>query len=203
MRGMEITSFLDKLASKEPAPGGGGAAALAGAIGIALGNMTGSLTVGKKKYAEVEGDIIELNKRAQSLRKQLYELIEADALAFMPVAKAYGIPKDDPDRNEIMEAALNGAVRVPIEIMKKSCEALEIIKEYAEKGSVLALSDAGCAASMCKSALESAALNVYINTKAMKDKKQAMQINEEVDIILEHYCKKADDIYNSVAGRLR
>ena len=131
MRGMEITSFLDKLASKEPAPGGGGAAALAGAIGIALGNMTGSLTVGKKKYAEVEGDIIELNKRAQSLRKQLYELIEADALAFMPVAKAYGIPKDDPDRNEIMEAALNGAVRVPIEIMKKSCEALEIIKEYA------------------------------------------------------------------------
>ena len=203
MRGMEITSFLDKLASKEPAPGGGGAAALAGAIGIALGNMTGSLTVGKKKYAEVEGDIIELNKRAQSLRKQLYELIEADALAFMPVAKAYGIPKDDPDRNEIMEAALNGAVRVPIEIMKKSCEALEIIKEYAEKGSVLALSDAGCAASMCKSALESAALNVYINTKAMKDKKQARQINAEVDIILELYCKKADDIYNSVAGRLR
>ena len=86
MRGMEITIFLDKLASKEPTPGGGGAAALAGAIGIALGNMTGSLTVGKKKYAEVEEDVIELNERAQKLRKQLYELIEADAKAFMPVA---------------------------------------------------------------------------------------------------------------------
>lgn len=200
---MEITSFLDKLASKEPAPGGGGAAALAGAIGIALGNMTGSLTVGKKKYAEVEEDIIELNKRAQSLRKQLYELIEADAQAFMPVAKAYGIPKDDPDRNEIMETALKGAAQVPIEIMRKSCEALEIIKEYAEKGSVLALSDAGCAASMCKSAIESAALNVFINTKAMREKKIAAQINEEVDAILECYCQMADEIYNSVAGRLR
>lgn len=200
---MEITIFLDKLASKEPTPGGGGAAALAGAIGIALGNMTGSLTVGKKKYAEVEEDVIELNERAQKLRKQLYELIEADAKAFMPVAKAYGIPKDDPNRNEIMETALNGAVQVPIEIMRKTCEALEIVREYAEKGSVLALSDAGCAASMCKSALEGAALNVYINTRAMKDREKALEMNEEVDKILECYCQMADDIYNSVTGRLR
>ena len=86
---MELTNFLDKLASKAPAPGGGGAAALAGAVGIALGNMTGSLTVGKPKYASVEEEMLDLNKRAELLRKELYALIERDAEAFMPVSKAY------------------------------------------------------------------------------------------------------------------
>ena len=103
---MSTAQFLEKLASKAPTPGGGGAAALAGAVGISLGNMTGSLTVGKKKYASVEEEMIELNKKAEGLREQLYELIEKDAEVFMPVSKAYGIPKDDPDRDEVMEEAL-------------------------------------------------------------------------------------------------
>lgn len=200
---MEITNFLDSLASKEPTPGGGGAAALIGAVGVALGNMTGSLTVGKAKYAAVEEEMIELNKRAEVLRKELYELIKGDAEAFMPVSKAYGIPKDDPMRDEVMETALVGAARVPLEIMKKSYEALAIIKTYAEKGSVLALSDAGCAASACKSAIESAALNVFINTKAMKNRSIALEMNKQVDNILGKSRCLADEIYDSVAGRLR
>ena len=154
---MNIMGFLDELASKAPTPGGGGASALAGAVGVALGNMVGSLTIGKKKYASVEEEIIELNKRADQLRKELYELIGGDAKAFMPVSQAYRIPKDDPVREEAMEMALKGAAEVPLRIMKCCCEAIGLIEEYASKGSVLAISDAGCAAVICKAALESAA----------------------------------------------
>ena len=200
---MELTQFLDKLASKEPTPGGGGVAALAGALGIALGNMTGSLTVGKKKYASVEQDIIGLNEKATGLRKELYELIKGDAEAFMPVAEAYSIPKDDPKRAEVMEEALKGAAQVPYEIMKKCCEALVIIEEYSEKGSVIAVSDAGCAAVLCKSALESAALNVYVNTKSMKDREYADSMNVEVKSMLSEYGALASKIYEAVSGRLQ
>lgn len=199
---MELTQFLDKLASKAPAPGGGGAAALAGAVGVALGNMTGSLTVGKPKYAAVEDEMIEMNKRSEELRKELYGLIERDAKAFMPVSKAYGIPKDDPKRNVIMEEALKGAAEVPLEIMRKCCEALEIIDVYAQKGSVIAISDAGCAAVMCKAALESAALNVYVNTKSMKDREYAVRLNEEVEQMLNKYSVMASGIYLTVLGGL-
>lgn len=199
---MSTAQFLEKLASKAPTPGGGGAAALAGAVGISLGNMTGSLTVGKKKYASVEEVMIELNKKAEGLREQLYELIEKDAEVFMPVSKAYGIPKDDPDRDEVMEEALKGAVTVPYEIVVKCCEALEIIKEYADKGSVIAISDAGCAASMCKAAMESAALNVYVNTKPMKDREYAEMLNVKVREMLGKYLALAKEIYESVERRL-
>ena len=199
---MSTAQFLEKLASKAPTPGGGGAAALAGAVGISLGNMTGSLTVGKKKYASVEEEIMELNKKAEGLREQLYELIEKDAEVFMPVSKAYGIPKDDPDRVEVMEEALKGAVTVPYEIVVKCCEALEIIKEYADKGSVIAISDAGCAASMCKAAMESAALNVYVNTKPMKDREYAEMLNVKVREMLGKYLALAKEIYESVERRL-
>lgn len=199
---MSTAQFLEKLASKAPTPGGGGAAALAGAVGISLGNMTGSLTVGKKKYASVEEEMIELNKKAEGLREQLYELIEKDAEVFMPVSKAYGIPKDDPDRDEVMEEALKGAVTVPYEIVVKCCEALEIIKEYADKGSVIAISDAGCAASMCKAAMESAALNVYVNTKPMKDREYAEMLNVKVREMLGKCLALAKEIYESVERRL-
>ena len=199
---MELTQFLDKLASKEPTPGGGGAAALAGAIGVALGNMTGSLTVGKPKYTDVETEITELNKRAEELRKELYGLIERDARAFMPVSKAYGIPKEDPMRVEVMEAALKGAAEVPLEIMRRCCEALEIIEVYAHKGSLIAISDAGCAAVMCKAALESAALNVYVNTKSMKNRELADKMNNEVTEMLDKYCALAMEIYAFILGGL-
>jgi formiminotetrahydrofolate cyclodeaminase len=199
---MEVTRFLDRLASKSPTPGGGGASALAGALGIALGNMTGSLTVGKPKYASVEDEILKVNKRSEELRNELYALIERDAQAFMPVSKAYGISKDDPMRDEVMEEALKGAAEVPLEIMRKCCEALEMINVYAHKGSLIAVSDAGCAATICKSALESAALNVYVNTKSMKDREYAEKMNVEVKELLDKYCSLASEIYTFVLGGL-
>lgn len=197
----DIQNFLAALASKAPTPGGGGAAALCGAVGIALGNMVGNLTLGKKKYAEVQEDIAALNAKAESLREDFLALIDADAEAFEPLSKAYGIPKDDPTRGEVMEAALLAAVQPPLEIMRKCVKALELIAEYAAKGSALAVSDAGCAAAITRAACEAAALNVFVNTKPMRDREKAGEINREANELLQQ-CALAREIYDNVTGRL-
>ena len=197
----DIHSFLAALASKAPTPGGGGAAALCGAVGIALGNMVGNLTLGKKKYAEVQEDIAALNAKAEALRADFLALIDADAEAFEPLSRAYGIPKDDPKRQEVMEAALLAAVQPPLEIMRKCVKALELIAEYAAKGSALAVSDAGCAAAITRAACEAAALNVLVNTKPMRDREKAGEINREANELLQK-CALAREIYDNVTGRL-
>jgi formiminotetrahydrofolate cyclodeaminase len=199
--------FLGELASKAPVPGGGGAAALVGAVGMALGNMVGNLTTGKKKYAAVEQDIQQLNQRAEELRKELERLVTADAEVFEPLSKAYGLPKSTPEeiayKDQVMEDALEKACAVPMQIMMRCCDALDLIEEYAEKGSVMAVSDAGCAAVFCKAALQAASLNVFINTKAMKNRKKANQLNLEADVLLITYQPKADAVFDKVTGQLQ
>ena len=197
-----IDKFLAELASSAPTPGGGGAAALCGALGIALGNMVGSLTMGKKKYADVQEDIEALNARAQALCADFVALIDADAEAFAPLSRAYSIPKDAPGRDEIMESALLRAAEPPLEIMRKCAEALDVIADYAAKGSALAISDAGCAAALCGAALQAAALNVRINTKSMKNRAAAEEIDAETDELLQKYSTIAQEIYKRVYGRL-
>ena len=195
--------FVEVLSSKSAVPGGGGASALVGSIGIALGAMVGNLTVGKKKYADVENDILELLDKAAALQAELLRLVDEDAVVFEPLSKAYGIPKDDPSREQVMEDALKLACTVPMDIMRLCARAIELIDEFAQKGSVLALSDAGAGAVFCKAALKSASLNVYINTQSMTDKGYAGSIEAEADAISGKYCVMADDIFNSVTGRLR
>ena len=152
------TEFVEVLSSKAPVPGGGGASALVGAVGTALGNMVGSLTVGKKKYADVEDEMWELKKKCD---------------------------------------------QVPMEIMEKCCEAIELIVEFGAKGSKLAISDAGVGAAFCKAALKGASLNVYINTKSMADRAYAEELNKKADAMLEKYTKIADETFDSVLGRLK
>ena len=190
--------FVEVLASDAPAPGGGGAAALVGAIGTALGNMVGSLTVGKKKYAEVEAEIIDLKAKCDALQKELLDQVEADEVNFLPLAKAYGIPKDDPNRDQIMEEAIVIACSVPMKIMELCCEAIEYISVFAAKGSRLAVSDAGCGAICCKAALQAASLNVFINTKTLKDRAVAEEMNAKALGMMDKYCPMADEIFNSV-----
>jgi len=195
--------FVEVLSSKAAVPGGGGACALVGAVGIALGAMVGNLTVGKKKYADVEADVLELLDKAAALQAELLKLVDEDAVVFEPLSKAYGIPKDDPTREQIMEDALRLACTVPMDIMRLCARAIELHDEFAQKGSVLALSDAGVGAIFCKSALQGASLNVFINTQSMTDKSYARSIEAEADAILGKYCIMADDIFNSVTGRIR
>ncbi|MBR7088268.1 MAG: cyclodeaminase/cyclohydrolase family protein [Mogibacterium sp.] len=198
-----ITEFMDELASKAPVPGGGGAAALTGAIGIALGDMVGELTTGKKKYADVEADIQALMIEARSIQNEFLRLIDADAEAFAPLAEAYRIPKDELGRNEIMEEALKNGASVPMDIMRTCGRALDVVREFADKGSRLAVSDAGCAAACCKAAIQAASLNVFINTKSMKNREYAEALNAEADELLEKYNKLADEIFDKVSGFLR
>ena len=198
-----VADFTKELASPAPVPGGGGASALVGAIGISLGDMVGELTVGKKKYADVEADVRALMVRAQELRVKCLSLIDGDAEVFAPLARAYGIPKDDPDRESIMEEALKGACGVPMEIMRTCAEALDVIREFAEKGSKLAISDAGCGAICCKAAMQAASLNVFINTKSMKDRTCAEALEAEANALLEKYTKLGDEIFDLVSGKIR
>ena len=199
--------FVDVLASKAPVPGGGGASALVGAIGMALGNMVGSLTVGKKKYADVEADIIALKEKATALQADFLRLVEADAEAFEPLAKAYGMPRETEEEKaekaRVMAIVLKDACAVPMEIMEKCCEAIELIVEFGAKGSKLAISDAGVGAAFCKAALQGASLNVYINTKSMANREYAEELNKKADAMLEKYTKIADETFESVLGRLK
>ena len=199
--------FVEVLGSKAPVPGGGGASALVGAVGTALGNMVGALTVGKKKYADVEEEMKELMAKATTLQDELLHLIERDAEVFEPLSKAYGMPRETEEEKaekaRVMEIVLKDACSVPMEIMEKCCEAIDLIVEFAAKGSALAISDAGVGAAFCKAALEGASLNVYINTKSMKNREYAEELNRKCDEMLAVYTVKADEIFRDVLGRLK
>ena len=190
--------FVEVLASDVPAPGGGGAAAVVGALGTALGNMVGSLTVGKKKYADVQDEILALKAKCDQLQTQLLDQVEADEKGFLPLAKAYGIPKDDPNRDKIMEEATIEACKVPMHIMELCSEAIDCIAVFAQKGSRLAVSDAGCGAVCVKAAAQAASLNVFINTKSLKNRDAAEELNRQTNLMLNKVCGLADDIFEEV-----
>ena len=201
MLNKSVAEFTEALASKAAVPGGGGASALVGAIGIALGDMVGELTVGKKKYADVEEDVKALMVRAQELRVKLLSCVNKDAEAFEPLSRAYGIPKDDPARDEVMEKCLRDAAAAPLEILDLCCEAIDLQKEFAAKGSVLAVSDAATGVVFCWSAMYGAAVNVKVNTKSMKDREYAGKINAHVDEQIAKYRTVAEKVYQDVYGR--
>lgn len=209
MEMMERTcsQFLAELASKAPTPGGGGTAALVGAAGVALGNMVGNLTTGKKKYAAVEEKIQALNVKAETLRKELEALVQEDAEAFAPLAAAYGLPKDTPeqaaDKERVMETALTRAALVPIKIMQKCLEGITLAYSYAVDGSTMAISDAGCAAVLCKAALQAASLNVFVNTKLMTNREFATALEHTAEQLLDAGTSYADEAFHYVNEKLR
>lgn len=209
MEMMERTcsQFLAELASKAPTPGGGGTAALVGAAGVALGNMVGNLTTGKKKYAAVEEKIQALNAKAETLRKELEALVQEDAEAFAPLAAAYGLPKDTPeqaaDKERVMETALTRAALVPITIMQKCLEGITLAYSYAVDGSTMAISDAGCAAVLCKAALQAASLNVFVNTKLMTNREFATALEHTAEQLLDAGTSYADEAFHYVNEKLR
>lgn len=198
MTQISCEAFAEALASKASVPGGGGAAAMAGALGIALCSMVCNFTVGKKKYAAVEEDVKAVMFRAESLRIRLLELVQADAMAFAPLSKAYAIPKDDPTHDKVLEEATLNACKAPIEMVHCCGESIALLNVMLEKGSTMLISDVGCGAELCKAAMQSAAMNVFVNTKSLIDRAEAERIEKEINTLLELYLPVADVISQQV-----
>lgn len=197
------SEFATVLAAKESVPGGGGAAALVGALGTALGSMVGNFTTGKPKYADVEADIVRMLEQGERIRTRLLELVDEDAQAFFPLSQAYGIPKEDPMRTETLETCTKNALAGPLEMMKQICLAIEMLEEMGEKGSRMLISDVGCGATLCAAALEAAAMNVFINTKSLQDRAYAQDIEAQCDAMLQTFIPRAQAVASAVMNSIR
>ena len=194
--------FIEVLASKAAVPGGGGAAALAGAIGMALGSMVCNLTTGKKKYAQYEETIQEILVKAAKLEEELLSMIDKDAEGFYPLSKAYGLPTSTEEEKkykaETMEKCLKVACEVPMNIVKLCFDAIKLHEELVDKGSKLAISDVGCGVQCLRAAILSGQLNVIINVNSMKDREYAEKIEKECNQLVQDGIKICDEVYQKV-----
>jgi formiminotetrahydrofolate cyclodeaminase len=207
LKSMTCEQMIAALASKSPVPGGGGASALVGAVGVALGNMVGSLTAGKKKYEKVEADIARLQKEADKLQAELLDLGAMDAEAFEELSAAYKLPtataKEKAYKAKMMEEALATATLVPLAIMCACGDAIKLHEELEAKGSALAISDVGVGVSCCLAALQGASLNVYSNTKVMTDRHKAGYFMAQAGVLLDEYVLRAVEVFERVETRLK
>lgn len=201
-----VMTFLDELASSAPAPGGGSAAALAAAIGAALVSMVANLTVGKKKYADVQDDIQRILSHSEALRHKCVKLLEDDVAAYTEVIRAYKMPRDTEEqkqaRSATIQEALKGATAVPMELAEACVEILNLCPESAEKGNVRAVSDAGVGALMAEAALRAAAFNVWINLGSIKDKAFVQKEGARLNALLEGKAELKEEILKDVEAKL-
>lgn len=201
------TEFLEKLASAEPAPGGGGASAYAGALAAALAAMVGNLAVGKPKYAdEQEGILASLDRLAQ-LRSELLGLVAADAEAYLPLNRAYRLPRETQQeqeaRQEAIQAALGPACDIPLQIMEACSKIIDEADYLAHHGSRLAVSDAGAAAVLARGALVSAAMNIFLNVDSMTDPQRALEYRAKVNELMISAQVRSDIVASQVMGILQ
>lgn len=203
----KTTEFLEVLSSAAPVPGGGGASAAVGAFASALGMMVANLTVGKKRYADVEEEIIAIREHLLSLREDLVNLTDKDAEAFEPLSKAYSLPKETEEqkaeKERVMEVVLYEASIVPLQIMEKVFEAMKDLEILGKKGSKIAISDVGVAVLFARAAVEGASLNIFINTRLMKNREKAEELNSKADQKIEESKKLQERIYQGVLDKIR
>jgi formiminotetrahydrofolate cyclodeaminase len=201
-----IQAFLDDLASDRPTPGGGGAAAVCGAIGAALVSMVANLTIGKKNYEAVSDDLKAVDARAEVLRAELIRAIDEDVAAFDSVMGAYGLPRGGDEektaRTAAIQAALKSATLAPLRAVKACFEVIRLSVDVAEKGNLNVISDAGVAALAANAGLRSAALNVFINAKSIKDRDFAEKQLAEVNALLAQAAEMTESVYRTVRAKI-
>lgn len=203
---MKCGDFIEVLASKAPVPGGGGAAAFGGAIGMALSNMVGNLTVGKKKYAAVEDEAKKLIEKGSRVIAELMSLVDKDAEVFEPLSKAYSLPKDTEEqarhKDEVIEKCCKEACKIPIEIMRQAYEGILIHKRMSEIGTLIAISDVGSGVIFLKAALIAAQLNVLTNFKFIKDQNYIETTKKEMAKLYNEGCQIADETLEIVITKI-
>ncbi len=201
-----VTTFMDELASDAPAPGGGSVAALSGAMGAALVSMVCNLTVGKKKYAEVEEEIQAILAQSEELRLRLQGLIADDIQVYTNVIAAYRLPRETEDekaaRSAAIQEALKKAEAVPMRVAEACVEVMDLCRPVGEKGNINAVSDAGVAVLMAEAGLRSAALNVLINLGAIQDEGFVAAERARLDALLAGKGTLRDDVYDFVVSKL-
>ena len=201
-----LVTFLDDLASERPTPGGGGAAAVSGAIGAALVSMVANLTIGKKNYEAVREDLEAVNAKAEALRAELIRAIDEDVVAFNSVMGAYGLPRatdeEKAKRAASIQAALKDATLAPLRAVKACFDVIRLSAAAAEKGNLNVISDAGVAVLSANAGLRSAALNVFINAKAIKDRDFAEKQIAEVNALLAQAAEMTESVYQTVRTKI-
>jgi len=201
-----IEEFLDALASQAATPGGGGAAAIIGAMGAALVSMVCNLTIGKKKYAEVEADMKDVLGKTEALRRRLTGMIEDDAKAFDAVMGAYGMAKETDQqkaaRDQAIQAALRQATDVPMRCCHAAREVIDLAAIAADKGNLNVISDAGVGVLAAYAALRSAALNVFTNARMINDKTFAEAKLKELNQLLAGAGAATEKAYGIVKGKV-
>ena len=198
-----MKEFLTALASKEPTPGGGGASALVAAVSCSLCSMVSNLTTGKKKYAQYQEKIDEYLVLLKEKNSVLQADIEKDAKAFAPLAAAYSLDKSTPGYDDIMEKALLDAATAPKEILEDIYSLVPVIVDLAVMGSRLAISDVAVAAACLDAALKGCVLNVYINTKSMKNRDKADEMNSYVTDLVSDGARRLSAVYETIDAGLR
>ena len=197
---MTVRDFSELLASEAPAPGGGSAAALCGALGAALTAMVGCLTRSKKKYAQFADFAAEVEAKEQSIRARLLDVMDRDTEAFLRVSAAFALPKETPEekaaRSAAIQAALKGCTETPMEMMRLSAEALDLTEALLSNGfNDSASSDLGAAALSLKAGVQGAWLNVLINVGSIRDEVFVSACRAEGEALLARALPRADDVY--------
>lgn len=199
---MTIKEFNEKLSSSDPTPGGGAVTSLISSIAISLSLMVANLTLGKKIYQENEKEIKLIIKDAEKYKHKFYNLINKDEEVYLELLKSYKTPKDNINRNKKIEFALVKAALVPLEVLNNIENIIYILETLMIKGNILLISDVAISASIFKSAAECSLMNVYINTKAMKNIKKAQKINEEASELEIDITKRINNILDNIKKEL-
>jgi formiminotetrahydrofolate cyclodeaminase len=206
IKDMTIQTFLDELASKTSTPGGGGAAAVSGAMGAALISMVANFTIGKKGCEDVEDDCKEILTKSEKLRSDLTDAINDDVVVFNRVMASYGMPKETDEekvaRSTEIQAALKEATDIPLQCAKLCREVVNLSQPIADKGNNNVISDAGVAVLAGYAGLRSAALNVYINIGGIKDKEFADDRRQQLETLLDGMDSLKEEIYELVKSKL-
>lgn len=199
---LSCKEFAAQLAAKQSVPGGGGAAALVGALAASLGAMTANFTTGKKAYEEYEEDLQRMIAELDELRAAMLAHVDGDAESFSNYMEVYRIPKDDPKRPAALEQATKDSASSPFAMMRDLTRIIEILEELATKGSKMLLSDTACGASLARAALETASVNVYVNARASRDAAWALDIETQCDVMLAEYGPRAERVFRTLTAKI-
>ena len=189
---LSCEEFAEHLAARESVPGGGGAAALVGSLGAALCSMAGAFTAGKPRFASVEDEVVSVMDEAEEIRYRLLELVQEDAEGFSPLMRAHALPKDDPSRPAAVESATEEACMAPLAMVGECCRAVTLLERMGRVCSRLLIADVACGALLVRAALETASVNVYVNTSALSDRTTALRIESACSELIEEYVPRAE-----------